>query len=97
MRIFGSVVQVAAGPVFHIGQNGAPRNTIAVQTIGDQALRFVLQALQQAKTAIVAQRLGLSDAQKAQAKALRLRTAASVLARSRSAGVSANHKLGSPT
>jgi hypothetical protein len=41
MRIFRSVIQVAAGPVFDIGQQGRARNAVAGQAVGDQALRFI--------------------------------------------------------
>ena len=48
MRVFRSVIQVAAGPVFDIGQNSALRKAVAAQAVDNQALRVVLQALQQA-------------------------------------------------
>jgi enamine deaminase RidA (YjgF/YER057c/UK114 family) len=48
MRILRAIVQVAAGPVFDIGQQGTVRNALAAQTVGDQTRRFVLQAVQQA-------------------------------------------------
>src|ERR1700716_1558878 len=44
MRVFSTIVEVAARAVFDIGQKGTPRNAIAAQTIGNQALRLVLQA-----------------------------------------------------
>jgi hypothetical protein len=44
MRVFRSIVQLAAGPVSDIGQNSALRNAIAAQAVGDHTLRFVLQA-----------------------------------------------------
>jgi hypothetical protein len=34
--------------VFDVGQQGTVRNAIAAQTVGHEALRFVMQALQQA-------------------------------------------------
>jgi len=48
MRVFGSVIQVAAGPVFDVGQESTSRNAIGARTIGDEAFRLVLQALKQA-------------------------------------------------
>ena len=48
MQILSPVVEVAAGPVFDVGQQGMPCHPVAAQAIGDQALKLVLQALQQA-------------------------------------------------
>jgi hypothetical protein len=46
--VLRAVIQIAAGPVFDIRQDGALRTAIAAQAVGDQALRSVLQTLQQA-------------------------------------------------
>src|SRR3954470_21842802 len=48
MRVFRSVVQVATGSVLHPGQDLAVRDPVAAQAIGDDALRLVLQASEQA-------------------------------------------------
>ena len=47
VRVFSSIVQVAAGPVSDIGQDGSPSNAIAAQAVRDQASRLELQAVQQ--------------------------------------------------
>ncbi len=48
MRVLGTIVEVSAGPVSYIGQDLAFRRAVAAQAIGDDALRLLLQAGQQA-------------------------------------------------
>jgi hypothetical protein len=48
VRVLGFVVEVAAGPVLHFGQQFALGHTVAAQAIGHEAPRLVLQASEQA-------------------------------------------------
>src|SRR5690349_8084677 len=48
MRVLRSVVQVSTGSMLHIGQYLTTRNPVAAQAIGDDTLRLVLQADEQA-------------------------------------------------
>src|SRR4051794_22775773 len=48
MRILGAVVQVATGPVLHLGQDIAVCNAVAAKAVGDEALWLVLQPSEQA-------------------------------------------------
>jgi hypothetical protein len=41
MRILGTIVQVPARPMTHIGQDSALSDTIAAQAVGDEASRLV--------------------------------------------------------
>src|SRR6188474_1490784 len=47
MRVLGPVVEIAALPVFDIGQDLALRHAIALELIGHDHARHILQALQQ--------------------------------------------------
>ena len=47
MRILGTIVQVPARQMTHIGQHRSPSDTVAAQAIGDDALRLVLQTSEQ--------------------------------------------------
>src|SRR4051794_12135064 len=48
MRVLSAVVQVATGPVLHLGQDLAVRDPVATQAVSDEALRLVLQSSEQA-------------------------------------------------
>jgi hypothetical protein len=48
MRVLSPVVQVSTGSMPHIGQYLTMRNPVAAQAIGDDTLRLVLQADEQA-------------------------------------------------
>jgi hypothetical protein len=48
MRILGTIIEIAARSVPDIGHHLAMRNTVAAQTVGDEAPRLVLQPVQKA-------------------------------------------------
>jgi len=48
VRVFGTIVEVAAGPVPDARQNGALGNAVATQAVGNEASRFVPESVQQA-------------------------------------------------
>ncbi len=48
MRVFSTIVRIAARSVHDVGREGTPRNAIATQTIGDDALGLILETVQQA-------------------------------------------------
>src|SRR5882724_3063907 len=48
MRILSTVVEVTAHTVLHIGQESTPRDAVAPKAIGDDALRLILETVQQA-------------------------------------------------
>jgi hypothetical protein len=45
MRVLGSIIQIPAGPMADIGKHRSIDDTIAAETIGDEASRFVSQSL----------------------------------------------------
>src|SRR4051812_16167754 len=47
MRVLGAAVQVATGPVLHLGRDIVVRNSVAAKTVGDEALWLVLQPSEQ--------------------------------------------------
>jgi len=47
MRVLGSIVQVTARPMPHVGQDRSLSDAIATQTVGDEPPRLVLQPAQQ--------------------------------------------------
>ena len=49
MRVFRSIVEVAAGPMPHIGQDLSLRHAVAPQAVGDEAPRLVLRPAEQAQ------------------------------------------------
>ena len=48
VRVFSTIVQIAARTMLHIGQQSTACDAVAAQAIGDDALRLILQPLQQA-------------------------------------------------